>query len=63
MEKIESTLKGYNKLKGGGSINRAVNFVVNQITPNVRQRIEEAGGSVELAELTLDLTHAVPEDF
>ena len=55
-DRIDLAERGYNKLKGGGTINRAVNFVVNQITPNVRQRIEEAGGSVELAELTLDLT-------
>jgi len=51
-------LTGYKRLMSSGTIDRALTFVVNDIVENARDKIEAAGGSVELAELTLDLTAA-----
>ena len=48
--------RGYKRLMARGTIDRPVTFVVNDIVKKAREKIEAAGGSVELAELTFDLT-------
>jgi len=57
-DRINLAERGYKRLMARGTIDRPVTFVVNDIVNNARGKIQAAGGSVELAELTLDLTAA-----